>query len=510
MKTLARLRPTRGLSADVPYWEVSSEFYNRMENVLIRSGFASRRGGELAVYDDPISVAPHHLQNYRDSSSNNYWLYFGVSTIYGVNGATHTDLTPGGGLSSITKPSQWNTTLLNGIPIANNGLDAPMYWDGNTANNYAALTDWPANTLAALVVAFKYHLFAFDITVSGSRTSDYYAWSDAAAPGSIPSSWTAAASNEAGDDTLADAPGAIIAARPLKDSLLVYKENSMYALDYVGGNAKFANRKVWSRAGALSPRAVDDINGKHLVVTDGDIVLADGYGEPRSIANSRVRSFLFNQISDETYEALQVMYDQSRQECWIAFPESGEDYCTLALVYNVLLDAWGVAELTDVAHMAMGTVDDTAVDDSWENDTNSWESDVSSWNQASLAAATESLVTAQPNTTELVQFDTNDSTSRSAIIAKYSMPLDEPERVKFVRAVHLRGSGFGTLYVRIGSQMDPEGATTWSDEYTLDSPNQPVYCFASGRYISIEIRSADSSVWTITGFDMEVEYRGFY
>lgn len=507
-KTLARIRPTRGAAPDLPYWEATPEFYSIVRNMVIRNGFATRIPGYRQAYD-PLSVAPLHIQNVRDLGTN-FWVYFGASSIYSVNGGTHTDLTPGGGLTAVTKPSQWNTTLLNGIPIANNGLDDPMYWTGDTVDNYAALTDWPANTLAALLVAFRYHLFAFDITVSGTNNPNQFLWSDAADPGAIPSSWTASASTEAGDNQLSDKPGRIITARPLRDSLIVYKENSSYAIDYIGGNEVFATRGLWSRCGALSPRAVDDINGAHVIVTDGDIVIGDGYKEPVSIANALVKRFLFSQLSDTTYEALQVIYDQSRQQVWIAFPESGEDYCTLALVYNISSNAWGIVELTDVAHLAMGAVDDQTISEAWDDDNDIWDSDASIWNEVSLSTATESLVVADPTNTELRQFDTVDAVAVASSVARYSLSLDEPERVKFVRAVHVRGSNFGTLFIRVGSQMHPEDAITWSAEYELTSPDQPCYVFAAGRYISVEIRCEDSNVWTVTGFDLEVEFRGFY
>lgn len=507
-KTLARIRPTRGLSYDVPPWEVGNDFYTRLRNMLIRNGFAQRIGGRRSAYAT-LSAAPHHIQNIRDLG-NNFWIYYGVSSIYGVNGATHTDLTPGGGLSSISKSYQWNSTLLNAIPCANNGLDAPMYWTGDTLDNFAALPDWPASTLAKMLVAFRYHLFALDITVSGANNPNLFLWSDAADPGDIPQSWTPAASNEAGFAQLSDRAGSIVAARRLRDSLIVYKENSSYAIRYVGGNEKFGVSGLWSNAGAVNTRAVDDIDGKHVVVTNGDIVINDGYSEPISIANALVRNFLFAQLDETNFGNLQVIYDAAKQDVWIAFPESGSEYCTLALVYNKPSNAWGVVELPDVAHIAVGVVDDETISDVWEDDEDPWDGDSSIWNQDSLAGVTESVVFASASTTELIQTNTVDALVTDAMVAKYSMHFDEPERLKLVRRVNIRGADFASLFVRVGSQMFPEGPVTWSEEREITAPGQPVDLFAQGRYISIEVRSVDDSVWTLTGFDFEIDFKGFY
>jgi hypothetical protein len=414
-------------------------------------------------------------------------------------------------LGTVTKPSQLSHTLLNGVPVINNGIDPPHYWLGNTGVKFAPVTGWPASTAAALIVAYRYHLFAFDITLSGVANSNYYIWSAAAVAGTIPTSWTPAASNEAGNNQLSDTPTTITTARTLRDSLVVYKRNSAHVIDYIGGTLKFSQKGLWSKAGALSPRAVDDCNGFHIVVTEGDIVINDGYNQPKSIANALVRSFLFNQISLTSFEALQVMFDHVNQDVYIMFPEAGATYCTLALVYNIPSEAWGVLQLSDVAYASMGIVDDNlAVSSTWDSDAATWDSDTTSWNESTLTSAIDTILQAQPSATRFVQFNTSDAVATNGLVGKYALTFGEPERVKFVRYVHLRGTAFGTLYVRVGSQMNPDDATTWSNEYTVTSPNQPVPIFTQGRYISIEVRSTDTSRWTITGFDFEVEPRGYF
>jgi hypothetical protein len=107
-------------------------------------------------------------------------------------------------------------------------------------------------------------------------------------------------------------------------------------------------------------------------------------------------------------------------------------------------------------------------------------------------------------------FNTNDLVNLNAVVGKYSMAFGAPEQVKFVRQVHLRGRNFGTLYTRVGSQMFTDDPITWSAEYAITDPNQPVPTFTQGRYISIEIRSADNKFWELQGMDMEIEVRGYY
>jgi hypothetical protein len=509
-KSLARIRPTKGLAFDVPAWETTPDFYNRLFNVLIRNGFPQRIGGKRNAYDPP-SGAPLHVFN-APMLGNNFWLYQTVNRIFSVVGGTHTDITPAGGPmpNSVAKPSQWSHAVLNGIPVFNNSLDSPCYWLGNTAFDAVTLTGWTAGTLAKIITQHRYHLFALNITVGGVNNGNYYLWSDKAAPGAIPGSWTPSASNEAGFDQVSDTPGVIVTARSLRDSLIIYKNNAAYSLDYIGGNDKFAKKLLWSRAGALSPRAVDDANGVHVVVTQGDIVLNDGYSQPVSISTGLVNNFLFGQLNSTTYEALQVLYDFVNQEVWILFPESGETYCTIALVYNMRSQAWGVVDLADVAYASLGIIDDTSPGTTWDTDAGTWDNDTTTWNEDGLTTAIEGMLQAQPLITKLVYFGTGDLVAMDSLVAKYSMTFGEPERVKLLKQVHLRGRNFGTFFVRVGYQMFPDDVLTWSAETSITDPGQPIPTFTQGRYISIEVRASDSAVWDLTGIDMEVEMKGYF
>ena len=109
------------------------------------------------------------------------------------------------------------------------------------------------------------------------------------------------------------------------------------------------------------------------------------------------------------------------------------------------------------------------------------------------------------------QQDMSDAETLTAYLGKYSMPLGDATRVKFLKRIHVKAqASYGTLYVRAGSQMQPNDTITWSDEVTITDPEQVVNCFALGRYISFEVRSAGSDVWKLTGFDLEVEQRGYF
>jgi hypothetical protein len=344
-KKLLRLRPARGIAADTPPHEVGPDFYTRGDNVQFRKGFAGRVRGRRAVYGTlPVNVL--HMLNARIAGTN-YWLFLGANTVHALETSNSDDVTPTAGMTAITAPWQWSSALLNGVPVINNIIDAPQYWAGNVLNPFEELPGWPAGTRCHSIAVFRFHLFALDIDGPTGHFEGQILWSNAAEPGAVPSTWTPAADNEAGDAILADTPGPCMMGLPLRGSFIIYKRSSMYAADYVGGNEIFSIRTLFTSSGALTRHSVCDVNGQHLAVTDGDIILTDGTSR-RSIGQARMREYLFAQIDQDNYENLFVIYHRAANEVWICYPESGSSYCTRALVYDLAGDAFGVRDLADV------------------------------------------------------------------------------------------------------------------------------------------------------------------
>jgi hypothetical protein len=358
-KNILRLRPTRGITIDVPAWEVGPDYYTGGSNVLFREGAALRTKGERSVYET-VQDDVLNLIN-AQATGTNYWVYHGTDKSHSVDGGgTHTDITHASGLTAVTAAHQWHSTRLNGLVCSTNSLDAPMYWSGDTANNFVTLPNWPVGSSCKNLVAFQYHLFALDLSESGGEFPAKVMWSAAAEPGTVPATWVAAATNEAGDTELSGTPGALRTAVPLRGSLLIYKSGSVYSCDYVGGNSVFDFRPLFTNMGALTKRSVADINGQHFVVTDNDIVITDG-ANVRSVGTGRVSEYLFGQLAQDDYEMLFVAYNRAKHEVWVCYPTSGNSLCNEALIYDIAEDSWSAPRPLDgVSCGAVGIVDDAA------------------------------------------------------------------------------------------------------------------------------------------------------
>ncbi len=472
----------------------------------MRKGFAERAAGYRAAYGTlPVSV--FHALNVRHSS--NVWLVWGADEVHAeITSATH-DLSDTLALSSVTDPFEISSTILNGLPVFTNGLDDPHYWDLNTANDFAPLTNWPTNYLCKSIFANKFHLVALDIYDGSNQIEEMVMWSDAAAAGAIPGAWTAAAGNQAGSALLADTPGPCMMGLPLRGQAIIYKRSSMYAMEYVGGNNIYEfSSPLFADTGVLTRHGACVWRDQHLVVTGGDVILTDGV-QRRSIARGRVRDALFRNLNTDEYQNLFVVPHREKNEVWICFPETGESNCTRALIWDATHDSYGERDLPDVTCGAVGLVNDTSPSNLWTDQSYTWAASTRKWGDTNFSEANEDLVLGYGTTLE--QQDTTDAVSIDASIGKYDMDFGSPERVKMVQRVNLHlDAGYGTLYVRVGGRMMVQDPINWQNEYTVTEPDDSVPCMVVGKFISVEVRSDEDDTWQLTGFDVEYNERGYF
>ncbi len=517
-KNILKVRPLGGIVNDIPAHEVADEFYTSGENMHFRSSFAERTKGHAKVYTGTLTTL-RNISNCQVDGTN-YWVYHGTDESSVVTGAVHTDITKAAGLTGSTVANVITSGLLNGVHFMNNGIDAPLFWDGIPANPMTDLTGWPASTTCKAMRAFKFHLFAMDISKAAGEFPMQVLWSSAAAPGTIPSSWTPAATNEAGDAELSQTPGRVIDGLALRSSFMFYKQHSAYIADYVGGNNIFNFRRAFITSGVLTRNCIAEYRGRHFVVTDGDIILTDG-SVTESLADNRMRKFLFNQLDQTNFEATFVVPFPKQNEIWVCFPSAGATFCDLALVWDGVANAWGVREIPDISHAAVGIVSDLTVSEFWDDDSEAWDLDLTTWNQQNFSNADDRLVLAEPDDatptdSQFLQVDSSqqfDGVNIAACIGKYSMSFDEPNRVKFLRRVipHIEAVDGTEVKIRAGSQMVNSDAISWSNEVTFTvGTDAHVDTFAQGKYLSFEFRSDGLEVWTMTGFDVEAELRGYH
>lgn len=507
-----------GVVQDLSAHELPIQAWTDANNIRFLDGYVHQAYGYNEVYDS-AAVIPYHVLPVIIGSAR-YWIYASLTKIYCTTitggAAVHTNLTrqtAGNDVNYAATANSWTSTVLGGVPILNPGntTDPPQQWDLNTANNFAALSNWPANLYCKSLRTYKNFLVALNITDSGTNYPYLVRWSHPADPGSVPSSWDVTdATKDAGKFDLSEGYDQIVDGLQLRDSFIVYKEQSVWRLDYTGGQYVFRSSKVLGMSGAMNRNCIVEIDGYHVVLTIDDIVIHDGF-QANSILDKQTRRWLFQHMdSDESYRSF-VFKNPFYNEVFICFAGVGSDYPDTAVVYNYRDKTVSIRSLPNVHHANYGQVDNTLTG-TWATDSDPWDSDLSFWDTPD-AVPNYSRVLIGSNAQKLYMLDASgglDGSLPSSYVERRGLSFGAPDKIKLVKGIRPRivGNTGQTVQISVGSQDDPYTEPTYTTmTHTIGSTVRD-NCLVAGRYISIKFSTGTAYNWRLDSYDIEVDTIG--
>lgn len=498
-----------GFIADQPSQELPINALSSVSNVRFRDGQAERMSGHQSALTAP-SVVPYFVTPYATSTAR-YWVHCGLAKVYADDGTTKTDIT--GTAPTGAQDDRWLGAVLSGILLLNNGKDLPQYWAGT--GTLAAVTGWDANWRAKFIRTFKNYIVYGFPTKSGTAYPYTLGWSAAADPGTLPSTFDpASTTTDAGDVPLGETPDVLVDALPLGEVMIVYKEATMYRMEYIGGQQVFSFKRIPGNFGMLARGCAATTPKGHVVLANGDIVLVDGVSEPQSLLTGRLKRWFFTSELDSTYYARSfVVSNPSRNEVWICYPPAGETVCTRALVWNWADNTMGHRDLPNVTWAASGLLN-YSVGSSFDADVGTYDDAFGSYNANDFAPNDHRLIMATTGSKLYLADSTNyfDATAISFLLERTGLAFDAPDIVKTMKSMTLRLSGpVGTVVnVQFGASMSAEIAPTWRDPvtYTIGQSNPRVYDFASGRFLAYRIYSSAVQGVSLKSIDIEFEFTG--
>jgi hypothetical protein len=506
---------------DAPAFDSPPDAWTIAQEVHFRQAAAERVLQARRIYGNtPSNVHPLHMRNsYFDGT--NSWIVGTSTQLRCVQpDGTYTVISEVGNEPATTKASDWSSCELNGIPVVNYGGD-PVYWLRNPAADSVALPDWPAASTCKVIRAYKNYLIALNV-FDGSAYPSLIRWSDAAEPGTVPTSWTPSITTDAGEFSAGGVNEGITDGLALRDNFMVYKPHSTFVMQYVGGNAIMAIRLLSDTMGCLSTNCVAELNGNHIVLGQGDVYITDGQSI-KSLVSQIVRVDLFRRMDPEFFTESYVVSYPTQNEVWICIPEVGERYATLALVWHASTGKfsyrnikYGNAAIGGCPHIAFGNIGEILTGEvNWDDRTTNWNTDTTNWNTFASIPAVNGLVAARLQESSgscLLELDAAAGTEtslslRPVVLYKAMLDFGEHDSVKHINELWPRITGIaGTLLsVQFGMQMESDDEVSFgpSFDYVIGTTKK-IDCRLSGRFLSFLISSADLGVWRLTGMDVNV------
>ena len=426
-------------------------------------------------------------------------------------------LTTDNGYGADTTNRRWTTTNLNGLVVSTNGYDTPQMWplsngSPSLTTPFMKLRNWPSTDKCKVIRSFR----TFLIGLNWERTDEeprLVKWSTAASYGLPPSSWDETdATLDAGEYELADTPGDIVDGLPLGDSFIIYKDDSIYIMNFVGTPYIFSFKLMSPTIGLLAKEAVAEFEGGHFFMGNSDFYVCNGQTVTPMLSN-KLRRTVFDELNGDNYLKCFVAADYVRNEMMACYPAGSSTVVNKALIWNWKDNTFSFRDLPDTSHISSGIAQIEA-GATWDASTLTWNADSDPWGATNYDNVIKNIVFADVTNTKIYRDskgNKKDTATMSAYIERTGYDLGDPQAIKFVSALYpqIEVSGNNTVDVYVGSQMSTEDGITWEGPIEFNPNSQSkVSCRISGKYLGIKISSDTDIDWKLHGLAFEVTPRG--
>lgn len=337
-------------------------------------------------------------------------------------------------------------------------------------------------------------------------------WSQPADPGSVPSSWDHTdPTKDAGEFDLAEGHDHIIDGMQLRDSFMIYKENSIWRMDFTGGQYVHRFTKVLGTSGALNRNCIVEADGFHVVLTGSDVIAHDGQS-PTSILDKQTRRYLFANIDVDHSDKCFLFKNPFFNEVFICYPEVGNSVCTRAMVWNWRDRTVSFRELPNLNHANMGMVDNS-LNSTFDSDPAPFDSDLTLFDGGDFTPSTVRVLMAS-NDNKLFMLDASssfDGQLPEAYLERRGLSFGAPDKRKLCRGIRPRivGSTGYTVQFQIGASDDPYAEPTYGEVMTHTIGTTVANdCFVDGRYLAVKMITGTGYQFRLDSYDLDIEITG--
>lgn len=519
---------TVGWIADIPPHDLAENpmAWSSVQNMSFRAGLAERVQGYSAGFDTTPTAAALGMAAAVQVDGTAYIVTGTTNKYFCYSGTTENDIT--GTAPAATQDTKYSFTELTGFIVANETTKTPSFIDVQKlstagADNFADLTNWPANTTCGVLRSFKYFLVAGNMSEGASPVNYPYKvrWSTAAVPGTLPASWVASTSNDAGSIDLSANYGKVVDMIPLGDQLAIYRERGITMMRYVGGTDA-ANRLVMAFTdvpsgavtGMLALNCGVDVPGiGHVVLSQNDLYLFNG-NTCTSVLDKRHRDWLRKNI-DLTYAKRSlVLHNADKSEVWACIVTGGKTSADKALIFNYADNTVGLRNIPNVTCGIHAPVSEGTAS-TWGGLSGQWADLTGDWNQyVNYSKFRKTVLGSMDNKLYIVgNIDTENGTSMVSQLERTYLNLGDAQRVKFVRSIWPRfeATAGDTFDIRVGTSMSVDEAVNWQEAQTYTyGTSRYVSVNKAGRFLSIRIRSSANTQWRLNSLDVDVQPQGLY
>lgn len=521
-----------GLISDTQPQKLADGAWSGGQNVRFDGFVASKVKGSRAIQGS-LSTSAYSIFAHTTFDGAHFFAYAGIANVFTVNNNAHFDISRlVGGVYNTDATKLWTGGVFGGLLFMNNGVDVPQIQLTPTASCHLSdIPNWPTSvtTRCAVMRSYKNYLVALDITKGVLRYRQMVKWSSSADPLTTPATWNEAdTTQDAGENSLSESNGTVIDCLPLRDVNIIYKDDSVHGMQFIGVPFVFRFYQIFSNVGLLAKRCVAAFENYHCFVgNDLDIYVHDG-NTLRSIANDRWREYMRQTVIGSHFERMFMVANPTTNEIWIFLPTGVDQYTSKVLMWNWRKDAWGERDVINISSAVAGGIESSDYLTLWSTSTTTWATDGSTWAELESLPPDRKLVMVNPNnTTGIIE------TEFGSLELGVSMPfmlertgiwglsckvsdgarIIDLQGVKFVRRVRFRmqdTSGSDMITYKVGLQTDLNSPLVYASTSKITNSTAEVVVLKRGRFLAIRIESTADTLFSLQDIEIEVEPSGDY
>ena len=229
------------------------------------------------------------------------------------------------------EPDLWSLSLWGEDLIATRRNAGTYTWDASTPTTRAALvSNAPTISKLSLVSSPSRHLICFG---AGADALDplNVRWSDQ----EINTSWTPALSNTAGSQRIQQGTK-IIAAVQTRDQILIFTDDSLHAMQFIGPPFTFSFRIMGTNCAPVSQHSVVDQNGVVYWMGNSHFYMYDGAVK---ILPCPVRDYVFDNVGG-SFELTYAGLNRKFTEIWWVYSTAPSSPPDKYVIYNWKTTEW--------------------------------------------------------------------------------------------------------------------------------------------------------------------------
>jgi len=523
-----------GVITDVDPFDLPLGAWSMALNVRFENGRVSSAPVWRAVGNPLSNTSPRFVfvANKADSSTSIYVCNFDGTVIdWTPNAETDVSIT---GFTTNEAEAQWTGAALAGVVYLNRE-DRHPWCLKPTDSIFSEVPLWDSGWHAKIIRAYAGALATFNITKDGVRYPTMVKTSDIVAdPGVPPPSWDATdATTNAVENPLTEMNGEIVEAQQLGNAMIIYSNQETWQMAADGSDDVYSFRPLPFSKGAIGTNCVVEVDNQHYVFGADDIWKHDGLSS-ESIADAKVRKFVFNTLNAKQSDRFFASYNPSKKtisfnyvsgDAYVVFNGKG---CNRAAVYHIPTGTWTFDDVP--LAFASGYAKVSLQTQTWTNVTGTWATAGGTW-QDLEDGFKRTLVYVGENASGLtarvyarddygqgsnLSSDVDTVATRPGMLLREGIDLDELDAelrgYKVLLALWPQGRldpSAAPMSFTVGATDYPSVPYVYDPAQTYDTAENYKLDFqAAGRFLSLRMDYHDYKTMSLSGFDFDIDTTG--